>query len=306
MITVLGTLFKMLHFPGAAILLALGFSGITFIFFPLGLLNAWRNEEQRVMKPLYIATYITVLVVFISMLFKINHWPGAGLLLLIALPLPYILFLPVFIYSTSKVPNYSFHRIVVVMLLLTYMSVFNAFLALNVAKNRIDDSVIIASTYARAEEIKEIVLFESPNEASELYQASNELYSLLTIAEEEIITTAGGQPELLYSNPLYIGKLDSNAIPAEVLYSGDKPWLGNRLDNALERFLELADSYYANNITEDKARRMLICMPTDYDGQTWSQHLFSGTWTSWSLVYIEMLKSNLLLLRNELEIGIDL
>ena len=96
-----GTIFKVNHYPGAAILLITGIASLVLLFLPLALLNHYRSAESRHSLTLYIVTYITGFVVFTSMLFKLLHWPYAGLILTIALPFPYLIFLPVFVTVTS-------------------------------------------------------------------------------------------------------------------------------------------------------------------------------------------------------------
>ena len=59
------------------------------------------------------------------MLFKIQHWPGAGKLLMIALPFPYVVFLPVFLAVTSRNKSFSINNTVFVLFLLAGISVFS-------------------------------------------------------------------------------------------------------------------------------------------------------------------------------------
>ena len=92
----LGAIFKVNHWPAAAHLLILGIFLLVFVFVPVALRNLYKAEGNRHNLPLYWATWLTCLVIFIGMLFKILHWPNAGIFLLIALPFPYIIFLPVF------------------------------------------------------------------------------------------------------------------------------------------------------------------------------------------------------------------
>ena len=149
----IGTIFKVNHFPGAGIMLTLGLLGLVVLFLPLALINHYRSEDSNKSKSLYIVTWVTCFVVFISMLFKIQHWPFAGTLLIIALPLPYVIFLPVFINVTSKNKNFNIYNTVAVLLLLAINSIFAALLALNVAKDRIDDSYDLANNYDRIEAV---------------------------------------------------------------------------------------------------------------------------------------------------------
>jgi len=127
-----GSLLKINHWPGAGPLLILGIALLVLVFLPLALRNHYRTEGNRKNLALYIVTWLTCLVVFGAMLFKIMHWPGAGKALMIALPFPYVVFLPVFLAVTAKTKSFSIYNTVYILFLLAGISVFSALLALNV------------------------------------------------------------------------------------------------------------------------------------------------------------------------------
>ncbi len=118
MIISTGVILKVNHWPAAGILITAGTLILVLIFLPAALINNYKAEGNSQNRLLYIVTYITCFVVFIGMLFKIQHWPYAGIALLIALPFPYIVFLPVFLTVTSKNKNFNIYNTVFVLLLL--------------------------------------------------------------------------------------------------------------------------------------------------------------------------------------------
>jgi len=142
-----GVIFKIMHWPGASILLTLGIFVLLFIFLPPALLSSYKGEGRRENLALYVITWITCLVIFISMLFKIQHWPGAGLLMVISLPFPFVVFLPVYLYVTGKNERHNIYNTVAILFLLTIISSISALLALNVSKDRIDDSLLLLQNY---------------------------------------------------------------------------------------------------------------------------------------------------------------
>jgi hypothetical protein len=133
-----GALFKVMHWPGASILLSIAIFTFCFVFLPLSLRSNYLEQEVRRNKWLYLVTFIVFTVCLIGALFKIMHWPGAGVLLLIAIPLPFVLFLPVYLYHTRKPKSQSLMNNLGVMFGLTFMAVFSALLALNVTATVID------------------------------------------------------------------------------------------------------------------------------------------------------------------------
>jgi hypothetical protein len=146
-----GVIFKINHFPGAAILIITGITSLVFIFLPLALADHYRSGESSKNLSLYIVTYITGFVIFVSMLFKLLHWPYAGVLLTIALPFPYVFFLPVFLYVTAKDKNFSIYKTTFVLLLLALNSVFSGLLALNVSRDKAMDSYQLSRNYINQE-----------------------------------------------------------------------------------------------------------------------------------------------------------
>src|SRR5450759_349254 len=146
-----GTIFKVNHFPGAGILLTIGLVTLVLLFIPVALINHYKAEEPRQNLLLYIVTWLTCFVVFTAMLFKIQHWPYAGIFLTVAMPFPYVVFLPVFLTVTSKNKNFNIYNTVFVLLLLALNSVFSALLALNVSKDTLVDSYNISRDYNKVE-----------------------------------------------------------------------------------------------------------------------------------------------------------
>ena len=145
-----GVILKVEHWPMAQIFIAAGILILVLIFFPAALINSYKAEGNKQNRLLYIVTYITCFVVFTGLLFKIQHWPYAGVALSIALPFPYIVFLPVFLIVTSKNKNFNIYNTVFVLILLALNSVFSALFSLNVSKETVDDSYNISRDYSKA------------------------------------------------------------------------------------------------------------------------------------------------------------
>ena len=138
-IILFGSLLKVLHWPGASILLFTGMTSLAFLVLPAAFINSYKAEQKWL--SLYVVGFICSFMFIISALFKIQHWPGSGWLLIIALPLPIILFLPVFYYHQrkSKVENHS--NLIGVMFLLVYYSLFSAIMSINVSGSVISNFV---------------------------------------------------------------------------------------------------------------------------------------------------------------------
>lgn len=131
----LGALLKVLHMPGASILLLVSIFLFCFIFLPMALYNNYVNQEETKSVWLYIVTFMVFFVCIMGALFKILHWPGASVFLVLGILLPFVLFLPVYLYQTRKPKSKSIRNNLAVMFGLTFLAVFNVFLAVNVSSN---------------------------------------------------------------------------------------------------------------------------------------------------------------------------
>jgi hypothetical protein len=292
----LGALFKINHWPGGGYLLILGIVTLVMAFLPLALRNHFRTEGGRKNLLLYIVTWLTCLVVFGGMLFKLMHWPGAGKILMIALPFPYVVLLPVFLVVTSKDKNFSIYNTVAMLFLLAATSISSALLGLNVSKERIYDSMQLSGSYNRVE----AVLDEIPV-ASGHSSAKNKIDELLGIIDDyqRKIFSVDGMSEKEWNNePWRFSFPEKTSIADKTLYIGGKdPTYDTRLQAGLG---DLVSELQRSATDEEIARK--IPLISDYfetpgDNLGWTQSQFVVTPRVWSLIYLDGLETNLKLLR---------
>ncbi len=133
-IFVFGALFKVQHWPGAGILITLGLGLFCTIFLPLAFYQSYKGNGKKY-KQLYIAGFVCAFITFIGAMFKIQHWPGAGWFLLVGIPLPFLYFLPVYVYHHNKSKEKSMLNFLGVMFMMVYIALFTSILALNTSFN---------------------------------------------------------------------------------------------------------------------------------------------------------------------------
>jgi len=121
-----GTSFKIQHWPGAGVLLTISIIFFTLFFIPTALLNNYQHEKKNAY--LYISIFVTLLFSFAAALFKIMHWPGAGILVMIGLIVPFVIFLPAFIAYYNKLTNKDITSLIAVLFLLVFVAVMDALL----------------------------------------------------------------------------------------------------------------------------------------------------------------------------------
>lgn len=96
----LGTVFKIFHWPGAAISLLLGFFILCFIFFPSALYLNYTSAKKSLGANLAAFTGGTILM--LGVLFKVMHWPGTPWLLIFGFGILLGIFIPLLLFSKFK------------------------------------------------------------------------------------------------------------------------------------------------------------------------------------------------------------
>jgi hypothetical protein len=294
MVILLGTIFKVNHWPAAGIMLTAGLLTFVLVFIPLALINCYRGDENKQNLLLYITTGMTCFVVFTAMLFKIMHWPLAGFFLIIAIPFPYVVFLPVFLATTSRNKNFNIYNTVFVLFLLAINSVFSAMLALSTTRERINDSLNLARNYNKAETA--LVQFPGKDSKSPVCVKIDEVLKIVDEYREIILKGEELTVSEWKDNPGNIWRPESTEVAARTLENaGDSP-AGTRLYNGLKSLLSEIEKTPGCETLATAAPAILDLKPDD-QGETisilWNMHIG----LAWVLIYLEDLETNLKLIK---------
>ncbi|MCD4770412.1 MAG: hypothetical protein K8R35_09620 [Bacteroidales bacterium] len=109
----LSPVFKFLHLPGAGILLSLGALILVSLFLPSSLMVLWKESNSGKRLFLFTTAFLASALFIIGVLFKVQHWPGSGIILSAGLLTGILLFMPALIskieFNTdSKVPTWIY------------------------------------------------------------------------------------------------------------------------------------------------------------------------------------------------------
>jgi hypothetical protein len=294
----MGTIFKVNHWPAAAIMIVAGMVTFVLVFLPLALINSYRGDENKLNKPLYIVTGVTGFVIFTGMLFKIMHWPYAGVFLSVALIFPYVVFLPVFIIVTSRNKEFNIYNTVSILLLLAVNSVFSGLLALNVSRERIHDGYNMSRNFNKAE----IFLDQLPAGDSKS-PVSQQIDKVLKIVDEYqvlILAEDGSSEQLWETEPDNMYHPDNPNIAMAALWKSGESHPGDRLENAFKDLL--------TTINQDNRYGVISKALPAILGQTeeigmdpdWTIRRVSGADLAWVLIYLDGLETKLKLIKTSL------
>jgi hypothetical protein len=298
LVTFAGAIAKVNHWPGAAVLLVMGTGCLLLLFIPSALLDHYKAQEPRRNSALYIVTWLTCFVVFTGMLFKINHWPHAGLFLLIALPFPYVVFLPLFLRVTAKNKNFNIYNLVFVLSLLAFNSVFSGLLSLNVSKSRIDDSYNLSLSYNNLQKACRKLPEMKPESA--VGAKINEAITIIDQYKQMILKSEGISLEQWSTKPGNLTMSDVGAGAGKILYKASGPAFGKKLEDALRDLItEIGNTKGYDELYKNAA---LIFGYTSPEGgkSTWVRRVFIDINLPWSMIYLDGLQTNLYLIKASL------
>lgn len=96
-----GTIFKLMHWPGAGIMITFGATLLVLAYFPLMLY--FKIKESRGKDTLmHVAGFIGLTLGTLGVLFKIMHWPGASILLVSGLILLAFVYVPIHFFKKYR------------------------------------------------------------------------------------------------------------------------------------------------------------------------------------------------------------
>jgi hypothetical protein len=297
-IVFLGTLFKLNHWPGAGFLLLIGIFILVMIFIPLALWNSYKARGNADNRILYIVTWLTCFVVFVAMLFKIQHWAGAWFALIISLPFPFVVFLPVYLIVTGKNKNHNIYNTVYVLFLLAVISAFTALLALGVSKERIVDSLGLAGNYITVE--KSLVFLPESRGKSPVIKEIDELLNTV----EEYRNTYSGYFYDVRSNESNRGlEVLPTAGSMVITYNKiqKKEWAMriNVLTGLIDLVLLLEKTEGCEQIAS-AAPAIFNLRETPSGSFNWESDVLAYPMEPWFLIYLDGIRANLLTIRNTL------
>jgi len=295
-IVILGALLKINHWPGGGQLLILGIAMLVLVFLPLALRNHYTTEGNRKNRALYIVTWLTCFVVFGGMLFKVMHWPGAGKALMIALPFPYVVFLPVFLAVTAKDKSFSIYNTIYVLFLLAGISVFSALLAMNVSKEKVDDSMGLSRSYNRLEVALDKI--SAPALQTPVALKIDEVLKIVDDYQSRIFAADGTSEEQWNYDPWTLRIPEGHDIASRALIAeGKDPALDIRLQSSMPDLISLLGNSDENSRLVEIVPGILDFRVTPDDPLGWTKEKFVITPVVWSLIYLDGLETDLKLIR---------
>lgn len=93
-----GTSFKLLHWPGASVMVVLGSASLVLAYLPMLLWHKLK-ESPRNEGLMHVSGFLGLTSTAIGVLFKIMHWPGASVTLIFGMAILGLIYMPIYFFK---------------------------------------------------------------------------------------------------------------------------------------------------------------------------------------------------------------
>ncbi len=111
-LTLMGSVLKVFHLPGAGIAFVLGIAFFSLIFLPLMIALKFRDEGTKTDKLVLSFGFLVGIVTSLGFLFKMMHWPWANILMLTGLVSFTFVYVPLYFFTRVRRPELRFNTTV--------------------------------------------------------------------------------------------------------------------------------------------------------------------------------------------------
>jgi len=122
-----GSIFKLQHWPGAGVSLVLGGAILVLGYLPFMLSMSLKQTDKTISKIRNVVGYLSSTAIVVGVIFKLQHWPEARLILLGGIGIFLVFFIPLFIKSVGKEAIMKIQPVTSAVLLMAIVSILFAF-----------------------------------------------------------------------------------------------------------------------------------------------------------------------------------
>jgi hypothetical protein len=128
-----GILFKVQHWPGAGVLLTIGFASIVFLFLPTFLYVKIKDSERKDLNPILTVGVVAGMIHILGLLFKLMHWPGTSLLFFVGPMVFVIVFLPWYTLKVYKEKEFVTFKFIFLLVGVIWFILTSTLFSLNIS-----------------------------------------------------------------------------------------------------------------------------------------------------------------------------
>ncbi|MCF8226616.1 MAG: hypothetical protein K9J30_12130 [Bacteroidales bacterium] len=297
MISILGALFKIQHWPGANVLITVGLVVLALVFLPMFAsvrIKKARKNGEPIDKKLLISGVIAGALLTLGTLFKIMHWPGAGIVILVSWSAVAVLFLPYLVLGQLKKPKDQLNNFLAILLVATAAAIFIMALLRSQPRTLISGFLAPESNFSATAGFYENQIpalsnaiemsgnMDMLNTAGEIQEAADEICNYVESVKEEVFKHLFDEDEEFRDSE---GNLDMSMVK----YKGDIDKLWEiiverdefKLFSLLENFKNITLSKAEDPQLKDFIQKNLLFLPENDDDKMtvewqWAVAYFNG------------------------------
>jgi hypothetical protein len=286
-----GTIFKLMHWPMAGIMVTIGASLLVLAYFPL-LLHFKMKESPRNEAAMHISGWVGISFTTLGVLFKIMHWPGASVMLLMGMAVLAFIYVPIYFYkqyrtSVNRPITLSTSLVAMTCLILIFaLTRMNPSANYEMGFSKIDDE-LRASAIAGSANAALYADLGGNTSAQMLQQRTDAAYQYLDdlkatiVSETEDVTEAQAR-----TLPLSRMKHKANFdVTTYLMFMSEKPgrYHHTELVKELENLRELILATYPPHLQA----RMAATFPYDL-GKTYEKHGKTVDWAQYHFYHVPL------------------
>ncbi len=147
-LVIIGSIFKIQHWPGASIMLVLGLTLLALVYIPVFVsikIRDTRKEGEKVNKGVYFIGMVSGIIFIMGAMFKIMHWPGAGVMIALSGLVVALVFIPFLVINALRDKENQVQSFTLLIFVLSFVAIIFMSFALRVSQSVMDSFVLAAN-----------------------------------------------------------------------------------------------------------------------------------------------------------------
>lgn len=292
-------LLKIMHWPGTGDLTFVGIAIAIFVIIPAILKNEAQKEKNKLEKKGTSLAFIAIALVLIAYLFKIEHWPGAGVLLITSNILLFLIALPIYTFGIIKMTNHITGKLIYTIIgsawLIITLNLISINNGVNFAQSYTDNYLMINDLIKQTEHYNhsKSQLCTDTITPQQLRTKTHNLVNHIEIIKNDLIDFANvNHPDKNNKNTQL--RINNPFAPREAekfMFSNNN---ADNINKAISEYLEFIGSLY----TKAAENIHYIQFKNDLKDEQWAQY-FSKT-VLFSATYLAILQQKVLLIESDI------
>lgn len=195
-LTIFGAIFKVMHWPGAGMLIVLGGLSFSLIFLPLMIVLKFKDEESKISKWVFSFGFLLAMGAATGTIFKIMHWPFANILMLGSVTLFVFAYVPLYYITQIRQAESKFNTTINAVLMMACGGMLFAMFNLR-PSSALQESVSASYTFMNnnamelvAENEMLIASVSSQENVNQFHQTSKKLFEDIEATKLLLISKA--------------------------------------------------------------------------------------------------------------------